>query len=245
MSLPAWFDGPLPRILAHRGLALDAPENSLRAFQAAVEAGATHLETDVRATADGVAVLHHDPALPDGRAIARLPLEVLRAALPEVCTMAEALAALPGARFNVDVKSRDAALPFASAVTAAHAVERVLVASFDGRRRRAALQRLPGAATSASSIGVALTVLGSRIGTGPGGRDLVAAGLRGVHAVQVPVRALGTDLSTPWFTAAVHAVGAEVHFWVIDDAVRMRALVARGADAIVTDRADVAAEALR
>ncbi|HET8867434.1 MAG TPA: glycerophosphodiester phosphodiesterase family protein, partial [Agrococcus sp.] len=52
-----------PRVLAHRGLALDAPENTMMAFFAAVDAGATFLETDAHATADGVAVLAHDPSL--------------------------------------------------------------------------------------------------------------------------------------------------------------------------------------
>ena len=33
-----------PRILAHRGLALDAPENTLLAFLTALSAGGTHLD---------------------------------------------------------------------------------------------------------------------------------------------------------------------------------------------------------
>ncbi|MFF1875802.1 glycerophosphodiester phosphodiesterase, partial [Kitasatospora herbaricolor] len=58
-----FLSGPLPRIIAHRGLALEAPENTLLAFLRALSAGATHLETDVHASADGVAVISHDPDL--------------------------------------------------------------------------------------------------------------------------------------------------------------------------------------
>ncbi|MEJ1230664.1 MAG: glycerophosphodiester phosphodiesterase family protein [Galbitalea sp.] len=58
-----WFEPALPRLLAHRGLALDAPENTLLAFVKALAAGATYLETDVHASKDGVAVLSHDPSL--------------------------------------------------------------------------------------------------------------------------------------------------------------------------------------
>ena len=44
------------------------PENTLPSFEAALDAGANSLETDVHLTADGVPVLIHDPSLPDGRA---------------------------------------------------------------------------------------------------------------------------------------------------------------------------------
>ena len=50
-------------IVAHRGLHIGAPENSLAAVQAAVEAGCERVEVDVRATADGHLVLMHDPML--------------------------------------------------------------------------------------------------------------------------------------------------------------------------------------
>ncbi|BAL92117.1 putative glycerophosphoryl diester phosphodiesterase [Actinoplanes missouriensis 431] len=46
--------------VAHRGYAAAAPENTLPAFEAAVRAGATIVEFDVRVTADGVPVVIHD-----------------------------------------------------------------------------------------------------------------------------------------------------------------------------------------
>ena len=50
-------------MLAHRGLAIEAPENTLLAFAKALAVGVTHVETDVHASADGVAVISHDPDL--------------------------------------------------------------------------------------------------------------------------------------------------------------------------------------
>jgi len=50
-------------IVAHRGLHVSAPENSLAAVHAAVEAGCGRIEVDVRATADGHLVLMHDATL--------------------------------------------------------------------------------------------------------------------------------------------------------------------------------------
>ncbi len=51
-----------PRLVAHRGQPLQIPENSLTGFEAALEAGAQWVETDVQITADRVPVLCHDPS---------------------------------------------------------------------------------------------------------------------------------------------------------------------------------------
>lgn len=49
-----------PVVFAHRGASAYAPENTFAAFDLAVEMGATAMETDVQATADGRLVLLHD-----------------------------------------------------------------------------------------------------------------------------------------------------------------------------------------
>ena len=48
---------------AHRGASKYYPENTLRAFYAGLEMRADGIETDIRRTADGVLVLHHDNTL--------------------------------------------------------------------------------------------------------------------------------------------------------------------------------------
>ena len=56
----------------HRGARGLAPENTLRAFEAALPIGVTTLELDIAITRDGVLVIHHDPALnPTSRATRR------------------------------------------------------------------------------------------------------------------------------------------------------------------------------
>ncbi len=49
-----------PLAISHRGLRANAPENSIPAFLAAIDAGADAIELDVHASADGVLVVHHD-----------------------------------------------------------------------------------------------------------------------------------------------------------------------------------------
>lgn len=49
-----------PQIFAHRGACAVAPENTLPAFEKALELGADGIELDVQATADGILVVLHD-----------------------------------------------------------------------------------------------------------------------------------------------------------------------------------------
>ena len=59
LSLPAFaFD-----LQGHRGTRGNAPENTLPAFERALEIGVTTLELDIGVTADGVVVISHDPYL--------------------------------------------------------------------------------------------------------------------------------------------------------------------------------------
>jgi len=50
-------------LIAHRGEPASWPENSYQGFEAVLRAGVRYIETDVQMTADGVAILSHDPSL--------------------------------------------------------------------------------------------------------------------------------------------------------------------------------------
>jgi glycerophosphoryl diester phosphodiesterase len=234
-----------PRILAHRGLSTAAPENTLLAFLHALANGATHLETDIHSSSDGVAVISHDPTLPDGaRPLNRLTMaQLARIDLGHgqgYCSLAEALAAFPDARFNIDIKSADAVLPAARAIHAARAARRVLLTSFSERRRRRVLRAVPGAATSASAPGVALML----IAVGLRQYWALPRILRGIDAIQVPERAGAVRVVTPRVIRRMHTIGVEVHVWTVNEPGRMRRLLALGVDGLVTDRCDLAAGVL-
>ncbi|HEX6600242.1 MAG TPA: glycerophosphodiester phosphodiesterase [Gemmatimonadaceae bacterium] len=85
---------PHPLRIAHRGLSRLARENTLPAFALALEAGADGIELDVHATRDGVVVVHHDPDVAEGLAIATQTFAAVRSAtdaavptLAEVCEL--------------------------------------------------------------------------------------------------------------------------------------------------------------
>ena len=105
-------------VLAHRGASWDAPENTLAAFELAIEQGADYVEFDVRTAHDGTLVLAHEP-------ISGEPP-------PGITTLDAALEALRG-RVGLAVEAKDgAAMRGVLAALRAHgiAVDDVLVLSF-------------------------------------------------------------------------------------------------------------------
>lgn len=105
-------------VIAHRGACWDAPENTLEAFELAVEHGADYVEFDVRAIPDGRLMVAHDP---------------IRAEPPPgTPTLDETLEALRG-RVGLAVEAKEgAAMGGALAALAAHriAADDVIVLSF-------------------------------------------------------------------------------------------------------------------
>lgn len=218
------------------------------AFLKALAVGATHLETDVHASLDGVAVVSHDADL---ARVAGRQLRVDQLRMAELrridlgegqtfASLAEVLDALPDARFNIDIKTMDAAAAAAEAISAADATDRVLVTSFDEKRRRAAVDLLPGVASSASAARLVQALSGARLGISA----LTRRALAGLVAVQAPERMNGIRVISPRTVAAFHAVGVEVHVWTVNDPVEMARLLDLGVDGIITDRADLGLQLL-
>jgi glycerophosphoryl diester phosphodiesterase len=239
--------------LAHEGH-VHAWENTLPAFRAALALGLRHLETDVHATSDGVAVVLHDPDLARTAghpgSVAELTWaqvqQVRVAGLHPVPRIEEVLEAFPGAVLNIDVKDPRAVTPLAAAVRAAQAQERVLVASFDGRRAAAVQRLVPGVArsagmagTAAARLAAAVAVASDRLGTG-----LLRLATHGVDALQVPEHAGGLRVVTPRLLALAHDVGLQVHVWTVDDTADMERLLDLGVDGLMSDRADLLSQVL-
>lgn len=125
-----------PLVISHRGRtdAGGPRENTLDAFRAAVALGADGVEMDVRQTADGALVLHHDPTIA-GVPIGRVSLGDVRAAGRragyEVPTLGETLTALPASAWlDVEIKEPGYEAAVLAAVTAARPAGRAVVTSF-------------------------------------------------------------------------------------------------------------------
>ncbi|MDQ5839849.1 MAG: glycerophosphodiester phosphodiesterase [Chloroflexota bacterium] len=237
-----------PLAMAHRGFSRVGLENSMAAFGAAVELGFRHLETDVHTTADGVLLLFHDATLDrvtDGSGrISKLPAEtVARARIggaEPIPLLEELVTAFPDVRLNLDVKDWNSVDSLAAAIEGYGLHDRVLIASFSDRRRRAVLKQLSRpAASSAGIVSTGLFVLLGPVLPAPLMRLVAARVLRGVHALQVPVSYGTVTVVTPGFVRRAHRHGLQVHVWTINEQAEMHRLLDLGVDGIVTDRADL------
>jgi glycerophosphoryl diester phosphodiesterase len=232
-------------VVAHRGASAEVPENTLAAFERAVEVGADAVEFDVRLTRDGVAVVMHDAEVDrttDGRGLVRdhslAGLKRLRvragADRQEVPSLEEALAALSG-RVAVDIEIKnipgepdftadtepvvDATLAALEAMSFAGPV---LLSSFNpvalARVREVAPLTTTGLLTEFSvDADAALTFAASE-----------------GHAWVLPyvgkVREAGDG-----FADRVHGAGLRFGTWIVDAAAEAVALMRDGADAVATN----------
>lgn len=119
-------------VFAHRGLHDEAAENTLEAFAAAAALGCHGIETDVRASAEGEAVLVHDRVAPNGIPVSQQTRHQLAEAFGHpIATLAEALALNSDIIWNVEIKT-PAAWALAQPVLLAHcSSHRFLISSFN------------------------------------------------------------------------------------------------------------------
>ncbi|MGH9017440.1 MAG: glycerophosphodiester phosphodiesterase, partial [Acidimicrobiales bacterium] len=89
-------------LLAHRGGVGPYRENTLEAFRGAIDFGADGVELDVRRSADGRLVVHHDAEVPGVGAVHDLSAGELPDWIP---SLEEALDVCAGAVVNVEVKN--------------------------------------------------------------------------------------------------------------------------------------------
>ena len=98
------------KIFSHRGLHHNATENTLEAFEAAIALGIDGIETDIRVSADGIPVLHHDPCLANGNEISGLTFTQINQQSPyPIPQLEEALALEVPLQFcwNLELKTID------------------------------------------------------------------------------------------------------------------------------------------
>lgn len=243
MKVHPFLDHPTPLAIAHRGGSLEAEENTGAAFAHAVGLGYTHIETDVRATKDGVVVVHHDPTFQrmfgDPRAVADLTwsqVARLRTAGGAVVPRLEdVLRDFPDTFFNIESKDDAGVAPLADLLRP-H-LDRVCVGSFDGRRTAGLRERLgPGLCWSPAKAGVA------QVWAAGWGLPLPRPAF---PLLQVPPRWKGLAVVTPRFVRAAVRHGVPVQVWTIDERAEVEALIDMGVGGIMTDRPTLLREVLR
>lgn len=247
-----YFSHEHPIRLAHRGSRVLWPENTMAAFQGAVDLGYRYLEIDVHVSSDGRVVVFHDDKLErltegvgkvwehtwdelrsldaayNFRADEGFPLRGTGLKMP---LLEDILTIFPEVLLNIDLKQAGIEEVVAAEIQRLDVEDRVLIGSFRDWRIRKFRRFTHGrVAVSAGPREIAQAVASCRIGLP----------VRGIaDALQIPRRIASARL-----VDSAHKAGKQVHAWTVNDPDQMKTLLAMGVDGIITDRPDLLNEVI-
>lgn len=243
-----------PAVIAHRGGAGIAPENTLLAFAAGL-AYSEALELDVRLTADGQLVVIHDETVDRTTSGTGRVRELTVAQLKEldagywftpdgvnypyrgrgveIPLLSEVLDAFPDVSLIIEIKDEDeeAARALAALLAEKGRAERVVVGSFNDRVIAAFRRASPQTPTTAAMGEAVRFLVLSRLGLD----SLVRVPWQ---SLSVPPRYGPLPVISSGLIEAAHRKGVPVHAWTINDLDEARRLAALGVDGIITDYPD-------
>ncbi len=235
--------------IAHRGGGLLAPEETMLAFQSAVDANVDVLEMDARSTKDGVIVLMHDADV-DRTTDGTGPLSELtyaqvleldagykfstdsgstfpfRGMGTKVARLQDVLEAYPTMLFSIEIKEPPIAEQVLAIVVAAGLLDRVVIAAFHDLTLRRVRELEPEVLTT-------LTIEESL--------ELVRLDAEGEESYQPPTWVLHTP---PTFgdlvvdaalVARANRFGIKIHVWTVNETSEMQDLLDIGVHGIMSD----------
>ncbi len=253
-------------LVAHRGGAALAPENTLAAFQNALTFGVDAVEMDVHLTRDGEVVVFHDNVLDnktDGHGniadATWAELQTLNAAatypngwserLP-ISTLAQVIQALKGkARMQIEIKFMErnghhSRYPQIEArvvdiVRDAGVLDEVLIISYDW-----------GCLTTIKTLEprllVGTIVAPESLAILPIPNQMTPFALiQTIQNLQADYLNIDRNLVTKYLVDTAHASGLKVGVWTVNEPDTMQRLAALGVDSITSDRPDLLAKAFR
>jgi glycerophosphoryl diester phosphodiesterase len=230
-------------VTAHRGASLYAPENTMAAFRAALDAGATYVELDVQHTRDGRIVVLHDRDFmrvgSDPRRVGELTAAELAAIdvggrfgaafTGERAPLLEDVIELARGRMKINVELKynvpDATLAPAviELLRREGFVDQVVITSLDP----AALEQVEG--------------IEPRLQTG----HIVTAAVGDVVRTPADFLSLSSARATPAFIRRAHAAGKQVHAWTVNKPEVMLRMIEAGVDNVITDDPALLAQVIR
>ncbi len=238
------WDSSAPLVIAHRGASMYAPENTIAAFELAVEMGADAIELDTMLTADGIPIVIHDQSLErttngsgivSSKAVAEIKLLDAgsmfdaRFAEEKIPTLEEVFYVV-GKKILINVELKNYASPFdrlpeivADLVMKMGLSDRVLLSSFNP------IALIKAKRASEKIRRAALTGGGPKI-------------IRGFVDAFTDYFALHPEVSlvNQKVVEKHHNAGHKVNVWTVNEKHVMMKLISMGVDGLITDAPDTA-----
>jgi glycerophosphoryl diester phosphodiesterase len=238
--------------IAHRGASHIAPENTLPAFQAALDLNVNQdtdpsvdlIELDYQESAEAVPVVFHDENLDRTTDACRqwkqtkiplaakslVDLRTLDAGTwfsqrfvgTRIPTLAEALDLITTGSIALVERKAGSPQRFIETVRACAAIDRVVLQAFDWNFLAECRRLAPE---------MVLAALGEH--------ELTTGRLNEIVQLQIPVVAWDHEQLTPETIAAIHTCGLKCWTWTVDEPDRMQRLADWGVDGIITNRPDL------
>lgn len=218
-----------PLVIAHRGSSGHATENTLQAIRLAIDEGSDGIEVDVRACADGIPVLSHDPTIPlassPSAPIASLDIQSLRtlteSSAHPIPSLSDALDLVSGkCRLYLDIKEFNA-LPGVLSLLDEQSARRVSLFASDARI-------LLGARSARPRIECGLNV-----------HALDPDPLESAMQLEIDLLVVRSDLIGESWIRLAGREGIRVYAWTVNEREEFRRLVRCGVDAVITDYPDL------
>jgi glycerophosphoryl diester phosphodiesterase len=241
-----YTDLPRPTIFAHRGASAHAPENTLAAFQLALNQGAPAIELDAMLCADGQVIIIHDDTVNRttngfGK-VRQMPLAAIKELDAgssfsstfkgeKVPTLAEVFETV-GQQIFINIEIKNYASPMdnlpsqiASLVNQFNLGEFVLFSSFNPLALLKIHRLLP-------QVPCGLLIFHGAAG----------GWARSWLGRRFPCQALHPDLRdvTPSFVTSTHRAGRRMHVYTVNQPDKMKSLFTLGVDGIFTDNPQLA-----
>tara|TARA_B100000700_G_scaffold91141_1_gene102731 strand:- start:808 stop:1542 length:735 start_codon:yes stop_codon:yes gene_type:complete len=231
-------------VLAHRGGAEEAAENTLESFEYSISLGCKFIETDVQVSSDGVPYIFHDNDL---KRICDISAKFDSLSSKEIDNLRifgdykipkliDALYSFPSTSFQIDFKTDEVVNPALEVISKSNASERVCVASFNSDRLNNVRSTHPNLCISMGPkevLKILLSSFGIYRGTVPG------------DCLQIPISYYGVRIVTKRFVNYLKSKELKIMVWTINDVKTFKYLIDLEVDGIITDRPKLLFETLK
>ncbi len=235
-------------VVGHRGNRAHAPENTIESFAQAVALGADAIEFDVRLSADGMPVVHHDRSVSrttDGNGkVSRMTFRELRKldaganftpdegkSFPyrgsghRIPSFEEVVEAFPSTALLIEIKDPLAATGIRKILEIRKAESRALVDAYS----EIAVRRFEGSAIAYGAAKADVSRLTTEILLGS------SVSAMKYRALCVPLSYYGLPLPVRRFAKAARKQGRQIHVWTVNDPAVAVSLWNGGINGIISD----------